>query len=255
MLNGLFGVTLLDIPLWENPTIILCCRGILNKDIWKTIFHPQLKDHIAADPFQIIFHVTHVFPHLNKTHYWRTSAGVCGPSGTQTLYSLVLWPVQYPGESTAPCVLLLATVKPVVCKQTSPNFLWFTTSAGLGRGSFTTSNRPEPASNSSRRQLEHFRFYTSAIFIASLALHAQPYPLERDSLLEAERGRQITIQHTQKRKQVLMKDAKQLGHVTLNVGCCDWTLMLNSALSWLLFELADGTTPSPCLPLRLSKVE
>lgn len=82
------------------------------------------------------------------------------------------------------CTVVGRTVKPVICKQTSPNFLWFTTLAGLGRGSFTTSNRPQPASNSSRRQLEHFRFYTSAIFIASLALHAQTslYPLERGSL-------------------------------------------------------------------------
>lgn len=94
------------------------------------------------------------------------------------------------------------TVKPVICKQTSPNFLRFTTLAGLGRGSFTTSNRPQPASNSSRRQLEHFRFYTSAIFIASLALHAQTslYPLERESLREAGRKRQITILHAQKKR-------------------------------------------------------
>ncbi|KAK2921836.1 hypothetical protein Q8A73_001321 [Channa argus] len=91
-------------------------------------------------------------------------------------------------------------------------------------------DRHEPASNSIRRQLEHFRFYTSAIFIASLALHAQSsvYPLERESLREARRKRQITISDVEKRKQDVVP-------------------------SWLLIELADGIALSQCLPLRLSK--
>lgn len=102
-----------------------------------------------------------------------------------------------------PVCSYLSSVKPGICKQTSPNFLRFTTLTGLGPRSFTTLSRPLPGSNSSPRQLEHFRFYTSATFIASLALHAQNllYPLEGDGLLKAARERNtLTVWITTKKK-------------------------------------------------------
>lgn len=217
----------------------------------------QLKE-ILVVLFQILVLATQAFPHLNNTVLLvnKCRSGWFKLHTAIIFFSFMTHTIAWAKHSSLYCSRL--TVKPVICKQTSPNFLRFTTLVGLGRGSFTTSNRPEPASNSSRRQLEHFRFYTSAIFIASLALHADL--TISSGKREPARGREEeannNIACTKKReKQVLMKDARKLDHVTWTILCRDWTLMQDAVSYWLLIELADGTALSQCLLLRLSKVE
>lgn len=131
------------------------------------------------------FHQTWtLFPTLRPTDHNRPTSKQARDRKTRTImifFHFMSHTITWAEEAFK---LTGTTVKTVICKQTGWNLVWFTALLALPAIP-SQPNRPS-SQVFLHRQFEHFRFYTSAIFIASLGVHNTRFSI---SLGERERER------------------------------------------------------------------